>query len=170
MDLIDAAFSRLGERAGELISNPFPAKSRQGWNYRGGGGRRYFLAPNSDRVLFISVMENSGYLARAAIVMDRFFSKIGLQGKSFLPFISSYACAIPGIMAARTIENRRERLATIFVAPFMTCSARLPVYAFSSAPLSRRFRSSKGFIGLQALALLGLYALGFLAAVLTAGR
>ena len=78
---------------------------------------------------FISILEHSGYLARAALVMDRFMSRMGLQGKSFLPLISSYACAVPGIMATRTIENKRDRLATILVAPFMTCSARIPVYA-----------------------------------------
>ena len=78
--------------------------------------------------LFLAILEDSGYLARAAFLMDRLLSKVGLHGKSFIPLLSSFACAIPGIMATRTIENRRERLATILVAPFMSCSARLPVY------------------------------------------
>jgi len=78
--------------------------------------------------LFLSILEDSGYLARAAFLMDRLLAKVGLHGRSFIPLLSSFACAIPGVMAARTIENRRERLATILVAPFMSCSARLPVY------------------------------------------
>src|SRR6185437_15330880 len=77
---------------------------------------------------FLAILEDSGYLARAAFLMDRLLAKTGLHGKSFIPLLSSFACAIPGIMATRTIENRRERLATILVAPFMSCSARLPVY------------------------------------------
>src|SRR5262249_44424230 len=79
--------------------------------------------------LFLAILEDSGYLARAAFLMDRALAKVGLHGKSFIPLLSSFACAIPGIMATRTIENRKDRLATIFVAPFMSCSARLPVYA-----------------------------------------
>ena len=78
--------------------------------------------------LFLAILEDSGYLARAAFLMDRLLTKVGLHGKSFIPLLSSFACAIPGIMATRTIENRKDRLATIFVAPFMSCSARLPVY------------------------------------------
>ncbi len=78
--------------------------------------------------MFISILEDTGYLARAAFLMDRLLAKVGLHGKSFIPLLSSFACAIPGIMATRTIENRKDRLATIFIAPFMN-SARLPVYA-----------------------------------------
>jgi ferrous iron transport protein B len=113
-------------------------------------------------------MEYSGYLARAATVMDRFFRIVGLQGKSFLPFISSYACAVPGIMAARIIENRRERLATIFVAPFMTCSARLPVYALMIAAFIPARSVIPGVLGLRALTLIAMYAVGFIAALGTA--
>src|ERR1035441_4972648 len=79
--------------------------------------------------MFIAILEDSGYLARAAFLMDRLLAKVGLHGKSFIPLLSSFACAIPGIMATRTIENRKDRLATIFIAPFMSCPARLPVYA-----------------------------------------
>ena len=78
--------------------------------------------------LFIGVLEDSGYLARAALIADRTMARIGLQGKSFIPLLSAYACAVPAIMATRTIENKRDRIATILIAPFMTCSARLPVY------------------------------------------
>ena len=79
--------------------------------------------------LFISLMEDSGYLARGAFIMDRLMRGVGLSGRAFIPLLSSFACAIPGIMATRTIDNRRDRLTTILIAPFMSCSARLPVYA-----------------------------------------
>src|SRR5204863_532702 len=78
---------------------------------------------------FLGLLEDSGYMARAAFIMDRLMSRVGLHGKSFVPLLSSFACAIPGIMATRTIENRNDRFATILVAPLMSCSARLPVYA-----------------------------------------
>ena len=106
-------------------------------------------------------------MARAAFVMDRLMMRIGLQGKSFLPLLSSYACAVPGILAARTIENRRDRLATIFIAPLMTCSARLPVYTLLIGAFVPARPFLGRFLGLQAATLLGLYILGFLAAVLT---
>src|SRR4029078_4151901 len=78
--------------------------------------------------LFIGILEDSGYLARASLIADRTMARFGLQGKSFIPLLSAYACAVPAIMATRTIENKRDRIATILIAPFMTCSARLPVY------------------------------------------
>ncbi len=118
--------------------------------------------------LFIAILEDSGYLARAALIADRTMSKVGLQGKSFIPLLSAYACAVPAIMATRTIENKRDRIATILIAPFMTCSARLPVYTLIIAA----FIPDRPFLGpvfrTRAAALLGLYLLGFTAAVLTA--
>ena len=78
--------------------------------------------------MFIGLLEDTGYMARAAFLMDRLMSKVGLHGKSFIPMLSSFACAIPGIMATRTIETPKDRLVTILVAPLMSCSARLPVY------------------------------------------
>jgi ferrous iron transport protein B len=121
--------------------------------------------------LFLAILEDSGYLARAAFLMDRLLSKVGLHGKSFIPLLSSFACAIPGIMATRTIENRRERLATILVAPFMSCSARLPVYtlligAFFSAE-ALAISHAKAAL-LQAGIMLACYALGIIAAAGTA--
>src|SRR5205823_2176427 len=113
--------------------------------------------------MFLAIMEDSGYLARAAFLMDRLLSKVGLHGKSFIPLLSSFACAIPGIMATRTIENRRDRLATIFVAPFMSCSARLPVYTL----LIGAFFAGYGPLR-QAGIMLSLYALGIVAAAGTA--
>ena len=112
---------------------------------------------------FLSILEDSGYLARAAFLLDRLLSKVGLHGKSFIPLLSSFACAIPGIMAARTIETRRDRLMTIFVAPFMSCSARLPVYTL----LIAAFFAGYGAWA-QAGMMLGLYAIGIVAAAGTA--
>jgi len=118
--------------------------------------------------LFIGILEDSGYLARAALIADRTMAKFGLQGKSFIPLLSAYACAVPAIMATRTIESKRDRLATILIAPFMTCSARLPVYFLVIAAFIKDRPFVGPFLGTQAAALLGLYALGFLAAILTA--
>lgn len=112
---------------------------------------------------FLAIMEDSGYLARAAFLMDRLLAKVGLQGKSFIPLLSSFACAIPGIMAARTIENRKDRLATIFVAPFMGCSARLPVYSLLIGTFFATYSAlARGGI------MLAMYVLGIVAAVATA--
>jgi ferrous iron transport protein B len=116
---------------------------------------------------FLGLLEDTGYMARAAFVMDRSMRKIGLHGKSFIPLLSSFACAIPGIMATRTLENSRDRLATMLVAPLMSCSARLPVYALliaATIPATSVF----GFVSLPALVLFSMYLLGLGAAVLTA--
>jgi ferrous iron transport protein B len=118
--------------------------------------------------LFIGILEDSGYLARAALIADRTMARIGLQGKSFIPLLSAYACAVPAIMATRTIENKRDRIATILIAPFMTCSARLPVYTLVIAAFVPEKPILGLFFGTRAAALLGLYVLGFLAAILTA--
>ena len=118
--------------------------------------------------LFIGILEDSGYLARAALIADRVMRMIGLNGKAFIPLLSAYACAVPAIMATRTIENKRERLATILVAPFMTCSARLPIYTLIIAAFIPNQHFLGGLIGLRALVMLSLYALGFLAALITA--
>jgi ferrous iron transport protein B len=118
--------------------------------------------------LFIGVLEDSGYLARAALIADRVMRSIGLNGKAFIPLLSAYACAVPAIMATRTIENKRERIATILIAPFMTCSARLPIYTLIIAAFIPNHKFLGGIMGLRALVMLGLYVLGFLAAMLTA--
>jgi len=118
--------------------------------------------------LFIGVLEDSGYLARAALIADRVMRSIGLNGKAFIPLLSAYACAVPAIMATRTIENKRERIATILIAPFMTCSARLPIYTLIIAAFIPNQRFLGGLIGLRAMLMLGLYVIGFLAALITA--
>ena len=118
--------------------------------------------------LFIGVLEDSGYLARAAVIADRLMYKVGLQGRAFLPLLSGYACAVPAILAARTVENERDRMATIFVTPFMTCSARLPVYALLIAAFIPQRPLLGPFFGTRAATLLGLYVLGTAAAIFTA--
>ena len=118
--------------------------------------------------LFIGILEDSGYLARAALIADRTMARVGLQGKSFIPLLSAYACAVPAILATRTIENKRDRFATILIAPFMTCSARLPVYTLIIAAFIPDRHLLGGFLSTQTAAMLGLYILGFLAAVATA--
>ena len=118
--------------------------------------------------LVIGVLEDSGYLARAALIADRVMRSIGLNGKAFIPLLSAYACAVPAIMATRTIENKRDRLATILVAPFMTCAARLPIYTLVIAAFIPNRPILGGFFGLRAAVMLSLYLLGFLAALATA--
>jgi len=118
--------------------------------------------------LFVGILEDSGYLARAALIADRVMRVIGLNGKAFIPLLSAYACAVPAIMATRTIENKRDRFATILVTPFMTCSARLPIYMLMIAAFIPNKPILGNFFGLQAAVMLSLYALGFLAALATA--
>jgi len=136
--------------------------------WKGVGAVIVFLPQILLLFLFIGILEDSGYLARAALIADRTMAKFGLQGKSFIPLISAYACAVPAIMATRTIENKRDRLATILIAPFMTCSARLPVYTLIIAAFIADRPLLGRFFGMQAGALLGLYVLGFVAAIATA--
>jgi ferrous iron transport protein B len=118
--------------------------------------------------LFIGVLEDSGYLARAALIADRVMRSIGLNGKAFIPLLSAYACAVPAIMATRTIENKRDRFATILVAPFMTCSARLPIYMLMIAAFIPNRPILGDLFGLRAAVMLSLYVLGFVAALGTA--
>ncbi|MEA2711698.1 MAG: ferrous iron transport protein [Phycisphaerales bacterium] len=152
---------------GGLVTGLLPAGPLQDlWKdgiVAGVGGVLVFVPQIALLFFFLAILEDSGYLARAAFLMDRLLSKVGLHGKSFIPLLSSFACAIPGIMATRTIENRRDRLATIFVAPFMSCSARLPVYAL----LIGAFFAGYGFWA-KGLILLSLYGLGVVAAAATA--
>ncbi len=118
--------------------------------------------------LFIGILEDSGYLARAALIADRTMAKFGLQGKSFIPLLSAYACAVPAIMSTRVIENKRDRMATIMIAPLMTCSARLPVYTLIIAAFVPNVPLIRGIFSLPAAVMLSLYVLGFLTAVVIA--
>ncbi|MCL4786715.1 MAG: ferrous iron transport protein B [Verrucomicrobia bacterium] len=117
--------------------------------------------------LFIGFLEDTGYMARAAFLMDRVMSRVGLHGKSFIPMLSSFACAIPGIMATRTIESPKDRLVTILVAPLMSCSARLPVYTLLIAACIPQ-RTVFGFFKLTGLTMLAMYLLGIVVALLMA--
>jgi ferrous iron transport protein B len=115
----------------------------------------------------ILILEDSGYMSRAAFMMDRLMSRVGLHGRAFIPLLSSFACAIPGIMATRTIENKRDRLTTMLVAPLMTCSARLPVYTLLVGAFIPD-RVVLGFLNLKGLVLFALYVIGVVAALLAA--
>jgi len=117
---------------------------------------------------FIAILEDCGYMARAAFLMDRLMSRVGLSGKSFIPLLSSFACAVPGIMATRVIENRRDRLTTILVAPLMSCSARLPVYVILIAAFIPDRSYFFGLLGLRGLTMFAMYLLGVVTAVLVA--
>jgi ferrous iron transport protein B len=117
---------------------------------------------------FLAVLEDCGYMARSAYLMDRVMQRVGLSGKSFIPLLSSFACAVPGIMATRVIENERDRLTTILVAPLLTCSARLPIYALLIAALIPSQSYMGGLLNLQGLTLAALYLLGIVAAVICA--
>ena len=136
--------------------------------WKGVGSVVVFLPQVLLLFLFVGILEDSGYLARAALIADRTMARVGLQGKSFIPLLSAYGCAVPAIMATRTIENRRDRIATILIAPFMTCSARLQVYALLIAAFIPDRNLLGHVITRQVAALLGLYLIGFLAAVITA--
>jgi ferrous iron transport protein B len=135
--------------------------------WKGVGSVIVFLPQVLLLFLFIGILEDSGYLARAALIADRTMARVGLQGKSFIPLLSAYACAVPAILSTRTIENKRDRTATILIAPFMTCSARFPVYTLIIAAFLPN-RQLLGFLSVRTVAMIGLYALGFLAAVVTA--
>ncbi len=115
--------------------------------------------------LFIALLEDCGYMARAAFLMDKLMTHVGLSGKSFVPLMSSFACAIPGIMATRVIENRRDRMTTILVAPLMSCSARQPVYVLMILAFIPATSYLGGWVGLQALVLFGMTCLGAVVAV-----
>lgn len=136
--------------------------------WKGTGSVLVFLPQILLLFLVIGILEDSGYLSRAAVIADRTMSRVGLNGKSFIPLLSAYACAVPAIMATRTIESKRDRIATILIAPFMTCSARLPVYTMVIAAFLPARPLLGVFLGTRAMAMLGLYVLGFLMAVLTA--
>jgi ferrous iron transport protein B len=136
--------------------------------WKGTGSVLVFLPQILLLFLVIGILEDSGYLSRAAVIADKTMSRVGLNGKSFIPLLSAYACAVPAIMATRTIESKRDRMATILIAPFMTCSARLPVYTMVIAAFLPNRPLLGVFLGTRALAMLGLYVLGFLMAILTA--
>ena len=162
MDLIEATFATLGELVRSQLPEG-PVRDLLTDGVVGGiAGTVVFLPQICLLFFFISLLEDTGYLARAAFVMDRLLYRFGLPGHSFVPLLTSHACALPGIMSARLIPDRRDRLATIMVAPFMSCSARLPVYVLLTSLI---FADRPG---LAALAFVGCYVLGATAAMLSA--
>jgi len=166
MDAIDASSSALGAAVFEQLGDTAFSSLIADGIIAGVGSVVIFLPQIIILFLFIILLEDSGYLARAAYLMDRAMRSVGLSGQSIIPMISSFACAVPGIMATRVIPNRRDRIATIMAAPFMTCSARLPVYALLIAAFVPA--TSVGFLNLQGLVLFGLYMFGIVMGVLTA--
>jgi len=162
MDWIDVGFEKLSE----WVQGMMPAGDLRDLLtdgvLAGVGGVVIFLPQILILFFFIGLLEDTGYMARAAFLMDRVMSKVGLHGKSFIPLLSSYACAIPGIMSTRTIENPKDRLVTILVAPLMSCSARLPVYALMIAAL---WPSGTGSVWTKGALMMGLYLLGTIAAL-----
>jgi ferrous iron transport protein B len=164
MELLSGAF----DAAGQFIHNTLPAGLLQSFLQNGvisGVGSVVVFLPQIIIIfLFILLLEDFGYMARAAFLMDRIMGGAGLHGRAFIPLLSSFACAIPGIMATRVIDNRRDRLTTILIAPLMTCSARIPVYTL----IISAFIPPKlvwGWINLQGLVMFGLYAAGIASAL-----
>ena len=164
MDLIDAGTVALGQWVGERMGDGPLASLMVDGIIAGLGGVIIFLPQILVLFAFILALEESGYLPRAAFLLDRMMAGAGLSGRSFIPLLSSFACAIPGIMATRSIQDPRDRLATILVAPLMTCSARLPVYALLIGAFIPSQKVWGGF-NLQGLVLFGLYMAGILSAL-----
>ena len=168
MDAIQAAVDWLGAQVGSLIPPGDLNSLLVNGVIAGVGAVVVFLPQILILFFFIGLLEDTGYMARAAFLMDRLMSKVGLHGKSFIPMLSSFACAIPGIMATRTIETPKDRLVTILVAPLMSCSARLPVYALLIAaciPGRTVFGIPKL---LQGVTMLAMYMLGIVVALVMA--
>ena len=164
MDLILAGTAGLGALVGDVLP-PGPLNSLLVDGIIAGlGGVIVFLPQILILFAFILALEESGYLPRAAFLLDRMMASAGLSGRSFIPLLSSFACAIPGIMATRSIQDPRDRLATILVAPLMTCSARLPVYALLIGAFIPQ-QQVAGIFNLQGLVLFALYAAGILSAL-----
>lgn len=164
MQLITDGFDALGS----LVNGAMPPGDLRDLTVRGvigGVGAVVTFIPQILALFFfISFLEDSGYMSRAAFIMDKVMGKVGLHGKAFIPLLGSFACAIPGIMATRTIESRKDRLITMMIAPLMSCSARLPVYTLLIAAFVPS-RFVFGFLPLQGLTMAGLYLLGIVAAL-----
>jgi ferrous iron transport protein B len=167
MDGIQAAIGWIGDAVGRWMPPGDLRSLIVDGVIAGVGAVVVFLPQICLLFLFIGLLEDTGYMARAAFLMDRLMSKVGLHGKSFIPMLSSFACAIPGIMATRTIETPKDRLVTILVAPLMSCSARLPVYTLLIAACIPK-KQLLGFFGTQGLTMLSMYLLGIVMALLMA--
>ena len=165
MDWIDAGVKALGSWVGGLLPESDLRSLLTDGVIAGVGGVVIFLPQILILYFFLGILEDTGYMARAAFIMDRLMSKVGLHGKSFIPMLSSFACAIPGVMATRTIENRKDRLVTILVAPLMSCSARLPVYALMIAvflPVASAIEKAGIMLSMYLLGLVAAFAMAWL--------
>ena len=167
MDLITAGFDWLSATIAHLMPDGILKSLICDGVIAGVGSVLVFLPQIMILFLFIILLEDFGYMARAAFLLDRIMGGAGLHGRAFIPLLSSFACAIPGIMATRVIDNRRDRLTTIMVAPLMTCSARIPVYTLIISAFSPRTQVL-GFLSLQGLVFFGLYASGMISALIVA--
>ncbi len=167
MDALQSGVDWLGNGVGKLIPPGDLNSLLSAGVIAGVGAVVVFLPQILLLFLFIGFLEDTGYMARAAFLMDRLMSKVGLHGKSFIPMLSSFACAIPGIMATRTIETPKDRLVTILVSPLMSCSARLPVYTLLIAACIPNV-TVLGFLKLSGLTMLAMYLLGIVVALLMA--
>lgn len=164
MDLLSAGFDALGQFVQAELPGGLLQSFLQNGVISGVGSVIVFLPQIIIIFLFILLLEDFGYMARAAFLMDRIMGGAGLHGRAFIPLLSSFACAIPGIMATRVIDNKRDRLTTILIAPLMTCSARIPVYTL----IISAFIPAKdvwGIVNLQGLVMFGLYAVGIMSAL-----
>ena len=164
MELITHGFDALGTLSETILPEGLLRSFVQNGVISGVGSVLVFLPQILVLFLFILLLEDLGYMARAAFLMDRIMGGAGLHGRAFIPLLSSFACAIPGIMATRVIDNKRDRLTTIMVAPLMTCSARIPVYTLIIAAFVPN-RPVLGILGLQGLVMFGLYAVGIASAL-----
>jgi ferrous iron transport protein B len=167
MAWIEAGTAALGEDVSAVLAPGLLQSLLVDGVIAGAGGVLVFLPQIVILFFIILWLEESGYLPRAAFLLDRLMGGVGLSGRSFIPLLSSFACAIPGIMAARTIANPRDRVVTILIAPLMTCSARLPVYALLIGAFVPR-RTVAGLLDLQGLVLFGLYVVGIAGALAVA--
>jgi ferrous iron transport protein B len=165
MDGIDALVGRASVAAGNWLPAGALRSLVTDGVIAGVGSVIIFLPQILILFLFIALLEDCGYMARAAYLMDKVMSRIGLSGKSFIPLLSSFGCAIPGIMATRTIENWRDRLITMLVAPLMSCSARLPVYILLIAAFVPQVGLLGGWVSLQALVMFSMYVIGVVVAM-----
>ena len=166
-DLIEAGFAALGGIATGLLPPGWITGLVVDGLIAGVGSVLVFLPQIVILFLFILLLEDTGYMARAAFLMDRIMGGAGLHGRAFIPLLSSFACAVPGVMSTRVIDSRRDRLTTILTAPLMTCSARIPVYTLIISALIPD-RTVGGFLSLQGLVMFALYAAGILSALIVA--
>ncbi len=165
MDAVDSVFAVVGESIAQWMPEGALQSLIVNGVVAGVGGVLIFLPQILILFFFIAILEDCGYMARAAFLLDRWMRMFGLGGKSFIPLLSSFACAVPGVMATRTIEDRRDRFVTMLIAPLMSCSARLPVYVLMIAAFVPDKPLLGRWLNLQAVTLLGMYVLGVAVAI-----